>query len=135
MHTTSCLASLALIIASQSVMASSGNCGEKEFRKQIAETAARIVHKEAIEEIVGEFPTVEGTVECIRVEFWLTPSGSPWNISTPGSSGSFGFNLAAMRAFAKYRFKGSWWRFWEKNVVILRGIENRKPANWDSPNP
>ncbi|SEM84573.1 hypothetical protein SAMN02800694_1883 [Luteibacter sp. UNCMF331Sha3.1] len=110
-------------------------CGENAFRQQVAETASRTVHSEPVQPIVGEFPTDEGTPECIRVAFRLSPSGTPWNVRTPESSGSFAFNLAAMRAFAKYRFKGSWWRFLEPNVVILRGVENRKPANWHSPTP
>lgn len=130
-----CLVGLTLVLVSPAALATDGTCGEDAFRQRLAETASRIVHSEPVGDVVGEFPTNEGTPECIRVEFRLSPSGSPWNVRTPESSGSFGFNLAAMRAFAKYRFKGSWWRFWETNVVILRGIENRKPANWHSSTP
>jgi hypothetical protein len=71
-------------------------------------------------------------MECIRVEFRLTPSGTPWSITTPVSSGDFAFNLAAMRAFAKYQFNGSLWSIFTKRIVILSGASNRKPANWNA---
>ncbi|SFW69136.1 hypothetical protein SAMN02800691_2992 [Luteibacter sp. UNCMF366Tsu5.1] len=119
-------------IAWQSALAAAPDCGEKRFAQQISDTAAKVLKAAPVEPTVGEFPTAEGTPECIRVEFRLSPDGSPWNIRTPESSGSFAFNLSAMRAFEKYRFRGSWWSFWKVHVLVLRGKDNKQPPGWDS---
>jgi hypothetical protein len=115
------------------IAASGNDCGSNEFRTEITAREALTTRALPVEPTVGEFPTDHGTPECLRVEFRLTPSGQPWSVRTPASSGNFAFNLAAMRAFASYRFSGSWWGVLTKRVVILSGIDNQKPRDWDQP--
>lgn len=127
------LIEVCFILCTASGVVSAHNCGETEYRQEIRSTERKILYAKPVEPTVGEYPTNEGTMACVRIEFRLTPSGKPWNVETPESSESFAFNLAAMRAFSGYRFQGSWWRFLERNVVIIKGFDNRKPSGWNSP--
>lgn len=132
MNKQGCVLGCLIGIAWQNALAAAPDCGEKRFVQEISDTAAKVLETAPVESTVGEFPTAEGTPECIRVEFRLSPDGSPWNVSTPESSGNFAFNLAAMRAFENYRFKGSWWNFWKLNVLVLHATDNKQPAGWKS---
>ena len=125
-----------LALCATDAIAATLDCGEADHRQEIRRTERKIRHAEPVESTVGEFPTDEGTPACVRIEFRLSPSGTPWDIDTPESSDSFAFNLAAMRAFSRYRFQGSWWGFLERNVVVIKGLDNKKPPGWhSSPSP
>jgi hypothetical protein len=97
---------LALLLLGSPIPAST-DCGAATHRAEIARTQLSVRKAVPVEVLKGEFPTKDGTYECVRVSFFLTPWGSLYHLRFHEASGNFAFDMAARRAIEKYEFEGS----------------------------
>jgi len=109
----------------------SHDCGAESHSAEIAQTQLSVRKAVPVESLSGEFPTKNGTYECVRVSFLLTPWGSMYYLRFHESTGSFAFEMAARRAIEKYEFKGSVLGVFDTKTLILNGIYNKRSPDWD----
>lgn len=105
------------------------DCGAASHKAEIAQTMLSVRRTVPVEATVGEFPTKEGTHECVRVTFSLTPWGTMYRLRFVETSGNAAFELAARRAIDRYEFEGSVPGIFETKTLVLDGIDNKKPAD------
>jgi len=122
---------LALLLLGSPIPAST-DCGASAHRTEIARTQLSVRKAVPVETLQGEFPTKDGTYECVRVSFFLTPWGTPYHLRFHEASGNFVFDMAARRALEKYEFEGSVLGIFETKTLILEGIYNKRSSDWDA---
>ncbi len=108
------------------------DCGAATHRAQIEESKLSVAKAVPVEPTLGELPTKEGTRECVRVEFFLTPWGTMYHLRFVETSNNFPFEAAVRRAIDKYEFQGSWLQMFDKKTLIFEGVDNKRPASWDA---
>lgn len=121
---------LALLLLGGRIPASS-DCGAASHRAQIAQTLLSVKKAVPVETLTGEFPTKNGTYECVRLSFFLTPWGSMYRLHFEETTGNFAFDMAARRAIDKYEFEGSVLGTFDMKTLILEGIYNKRSPDWD----
>jgi len=109
------------------------DCGAATHRAQIAESLLSVKKSVPVEPTIGEMPTKEGTRECVRVEFYLTPWGTVYHLRFVETSMNFPFESAVRRAFDRYEFKGSWWGLFDTKTLVFEGVDNKRPESWGEP--
>lgn len=107
------------------------DCGAATHRAQIEESRLSVTKAVSVEPTVGEFPTKEGTRECVRVEFFLTPWGTMYRLRFVETSDNVAFEMAVRRAIDKYQFQGSWLRVFDKKTLVFEGVDNKRDPSWD----
>jgi len=85
-------ASLALLLLGGQA-ATTTDCGAITHRAQIAESMLSVKKTAFVEPTIGELPTKEGTRECVRVEFSLTPWGTMYRLRFVETSNNFLFEM------------------------------------------
>lgn len=119
---------IALSLLLLSFQASGTDCGEWRFKSQLLESSGSVLRAAPVEPTVGEFSTTTGTRECLRVGFRISPWGTAYDVTELESSGNLAFNLAAFRAFKRYELAGSFFKFWRREMVLIKGVDNRLPV-------
>jgi hypothetical protein len=107
------------------------DCGAGTHKTEIAKSILSVRRAVRVETLSGEFPTREGTYECVRVSFLLAPWGSMYRLRFDESTGNFAFDMAARRAIEKYEFEGSVLGMFDTKTLILDGIYNKRSPDWD----
>lgn len=107
------------------------DCGVATHRAQIEESRLSVKKAVSVETTIGEFPTKEGTRECVRVEFFLTPWGTMYHLRFVETSKNTAFEMAVRRAIDQYQFQGSWLGAFDKKTLVFEGVDNKRPASWD----
>ena len=121
---------LALLLLGGSIPASP-DCGAASHSAEIARKQLSVRRAVPVDTLTGEFPTKNGTYECVRFSFLLTPWGSMYRLRFEESTGNFVFEMAARRAIEKYEFEGSVLDVFETKTLILDGIYNKRSPDWD----
>jgi len=119
---------IALSLLLLSFKAVGTDCGAWRFKSQLLESAGSVLRTVPVERTFGEFSTTTGTRECLRVGFRISPWGTAYDVTELESSGNLAFNLAAFRAFRRYELAGSFFKFWQRKMVLINGVDNRLPA-------
>jgi hypothetical protein len=110
---------------------STSDCGAAMHKAEIADSARSVRKAVPVEALSGEFPTKDGTYECARVSFLLTPWGSMYRLRFDESTENLAFDMAVRRAIEKYEFEGSVLGMFDTKTLILDGIYNRRSPDWE----
>jgi hypothetical protein len=108
------------------------DCGAASHRTEIVQTQLSVKRAVAVEPTIGELPTKEGTPECVRVTFFLTPWGTMYHLRFVESSSNYPFEVAVRRAIEKYEFRGSLLGIFDMKTLLFDGVDNRRPESWDA---
>ncbi|HVI56308.1 MAG TPA: hypothetical protein VM621_14790 [Luteibacter sp.] len=110
--------------------ATTTDCGAVTHRAQIAESMLSVKKAALVEPTIGELPTKEGTRECVRVEFSLTPWGTIYRLRFAETSHNYPFEVAVRRAIDKYEFQGSLLGLFDTKTLVFEGVDNKRPESW-----
>ena len=113
--------------------ATTTDCGAITHRAQIAASMLSVKKTALVEPTIGELPTKEGTHECVRVEFSLTPWGTMYRLRFVETSNNFPFEMAVRRAIEKYEFQGSLLGLFDRKTLVFEGVDNKRPESWGGP--
>lgn len=108
------------------------DCGAAAHRAEITDTLLSVTKTVPVEPTIGELPTKEGTQECVRVAFSLTPWGTIYRLRFVESSGNFPFEMSVRRAIEQYQFQGSILGTFRTKTLVFEGIDNKRPGSWNA---
>jgi hypothetical protein len=111
---------------------STSDCGAAMHKAEIAASALSVRKAVSVETLSGEFPTEDGTYECARVSFLLTPWGSMYRLRFDESTENLAFDMAVRRAVEKYEFEGSVFGMFDTKTLVFDGIYNRRSPDWEA---
>lgn len=106
------------------------DCGSLKNKEEIQRTEGLIISRAPMVRTIGEFPTREGSAECVRFNFSITPWGTPFSVSISETSGNTAFEISALNALLKYRFRGRLWGFLGGYTLMFSGVDNKMPKNY-----
>lgn len=124
------LLAIILCLLFQNLAFATDDCGASANRGAIKRASVLLVSEYPVRPTVGEYPTKEGSAECIRLAFSIAPWGAPFRVKIIESSGNAAFEIAAIEAFSKYKFRPVLLGFARRYTLVLYGIDNKAPANY-----
>ena len=117
----------ALIVAGT---ARATDCGAAARQDLLRRTESLVISRAPAEPVIGEMPTPEGTRECARITFSIAADGKPIGLAVAESSGHMAFDLAAMRAVGRYRFRQEFLGSFRSYSLVIQGVADQIPPDY-----
>ena len=106
------------------------DCGVAAQQALLRRTESLVISRVPTEPVIGEMPTPEGTRECARIRFSIDAHGEPIDLAVAESSGHMAFDLAAMRAIGRYRFRWEFLGSFRTYSLVIQGVADKIPPDY-----
>ena len=106
------------------------DCGAAAQQALLRRTESLVISRVPTEPVIGELPTPQGTPQCARITFSIDAQGEPIYLAVAESSGHMAFDLAAMRAVGRYRFRHEFLGGFRSYSLVIQGVADRMPSDY-----